>query len=309
MDLVRGERWKQADGNATWRCPPTYLGYGSACRLLPRDLSTDRWQRGIIVQFSREQVVSTAVSWMFPLCANILAALISLSITCAHAEAPKQLSAFGLALGQPPESVQSLLSHLLPNCSSDPSIYHESEGYADKITAILDVGQGSRGICRSGPEGDQVQHTLSLTFAHPSIAAGRPLYQIKWHRAFPDVALAPHAKMEYSFDKARSELFRTYGRPTEVREEKTTTAAAKNAQREDKLVRYLWATKGRLPKDLQSTVCDCGSRYVIATLAISSSPSTIPKNQFFVLSLNIFVRDNDIGARQDEWNAQWQKVK
>jgi hypothetical protein len=91
------------------------------------------------------------VSWMFPFYANILAALSSLPITCAHAEAPKQLSAFGLALGQPPELVQLLLTHLLPNCSIDPSIYHESEGYPDKVTAILDVGQGSLGICQSGP--------------------------------------------------------------------------------------------------------------------------------------------------------------
>jgi hypothetical protein len=121
------------------------------------------------------------------------------------------------------------------------------------------------------PEGDQVQHTLSLTFAHPSIAARQPLYQIKWRRVLPDVALVPHAKIEYSFDKARAELFRTYGRPTEAREEKTTSAAAKKVQRED---------KGRLPEDMQSTVCDCGSRYVIATLAISSSPATIPKNQY-----------------------------
>ncbi len=255
---------------------------------------------------------------MFPFYANVLAALISLSITCAHAEAPKQFSAFGLALGQPPELVQLLLSHLLPNCSIDPSIYHESEGYPDKVTAILDVGQGSLGICRSGPAEDQVQHTLSLTFAHPSIAAGQPLYQIKWRRAFPDVTPVPHAKIDYSFDKARAELFRTYGHPTDVREEKTTSAASKlatsgsvdkNVPREDKLVRYLWATKGHLAEDMRSTVCDCGSRYVIATLEISSSPSTIPKNQYFVRSLTIFVRDNDIGVRQAEWNAQWQKVK
>jgi hypothetical protein len=263
----------------------------------------------MIVRLRRKQVPSTPASWIFPLYANILAALVGLSITCAHAGAPKQLSAFGLALGQPPEAVQSLLSHLVPNCSVDPSIYHESEGYPDKVTAILDVGQGSVGVCRSGPEGDQVKQTLSLTFAHPSIAAGQPLYQIKWRRAFPDAVLAPHAKIEYSFDKARAELFRTYGHPIEVHEQKTTSAAAKNVQREDKLVRYLWATTGRLPEDTQSTVCDCGSRYVIATLAISSSPSTIPKNQYFVLSLSIFVRDNDIGARQDQWNAQWQKVK
>jgi hypothetical protein len=127
-----------------------------------------------------------------------------------------------------------------------------------------------------------------------------------------------HAKIKYSFEKARAELFRTYGRPTDVREEKITSAAAdlarslgidKNVRREDKLVRYLWASKGRLPEDLQSPVCECGSRYVAAALEISSSPSTILKNQYFVLSLSIFVLDADLGARQDQWNAQWQQQK
>jgi hypothetical protein len=80
-------------------------------------------------------------------------------------------------------------------------------------------------------------------------------------------------------------------------------------RREDKLVRYLWATKGRLPEDLQSPVCDCGLRYVAAALEISRSPPTIPKNQYFVTSLSIFVLDADLGERQDEWNAQWQKPK
>jgi hypothetical protein len=107
--------------------------------------------------------------------------------------------------------------------------------------------------------------------------------------------------------KARAELFRTYGRPTDVREEKITSAAAdlarslgidNNVRREDKLVRYLWASKGRLPEDLQSPVCECGSRYVAAALEISRSPSTIIKNQYFVLSLSIFVLDADLGARR-----------
>jgi hypothetical protein len=75
------------------------------------------------------------------------------------------------------------------------------------------------------------------------------------------------------------------------------------------LVRYLWASKERLPEDLQSLVCECGSRYVAAALEISRSPSTIPQNQYLVLSLSIFVLDADLGARQDEWNAQWQQQK
>jgi hypothetical protein len=110
----------------------------------------------------------------------------------------------------------------LPHCTILPSIYHESEGYPADVTAIFDVGRGSLDVCRSGPGAGDIEDSLSTTFAHPSIAENQPLYQIDWQRSFPDAALVPHAKIKYSFEKARAELFRTYGRPTDVREEKIT---------------------------------------------------------------------------------------
>jgi hypothetical protein len=271
-----------------------------------------------VLRIQNQHVVSTAMLWISPFYRNVLAALISLSITCANAEAPKQASAFGLALGQTPEAVQSWLTKQLPHCYILPSIYHQSEGYPPKVTAIFEVGHGPANVCRSGPGAGDIEDAVSVTFVHPSIAASQPLYQIDWRRSFPDLAPVSHAKINYSFDKTRAELFRTYGQPTDVREEKRMSNAAnfarslgldKNVQREDKSVRYLWATKGRLPADPRSTVCDCGSRYVKAALEISRSPSTSPKNQYFVLSLSLFVRDADLGSRQDDWNAQWQQHK
>ena len=272
----------------------------------------------MVVRFPGKQCVSTAVSSNHLLYAYIFAALIGLSIAVAHAEAPKQLSAFGLKLGQSPALVQLLITQQLPQCAIDPSVYHESEGYPAKVTATFDIGVGAANICRSGPAAHQFQQTLSAAFAHPSIAASQPLYQIEWRRVFADAAMGSDAKNGYPFDKARTELFRMYGRPTDVSEVVTATGspslannriAGANVQREKKLVRYLWATKGHLSEDVRSPVCDCGAQYVTATLEILRSPSGVPKDKYFVGSLMIFVRDGDIGTRQDEWNAQWQKIK
>jgi len=248
---------------------------------------------------------------------NGLVGVFCLWVVGARAEAPKEVSAFGLALGQTPAQVRAVLSARVPHCAILPSVYHESEGYTDDVTAILDVARGTEDVCRSGP-GEDVEDELSAFFAHPSIAEKQPLYQIDWQRTFPDVALVPHSKIKYSFDKIRAELFRTYGRPIDDRQEKTTSSAAdlatslslgKNVKREDYLVRYLWASKGRLPDSRDSPDCDCGARYVKAELEISRSPLTNPKNMYYVLSLSIFVRDTDLGARQEAWNAQWQQQK
>jgi hypothetical protein len=270
------------------------------------------------VRFPREHADSAATLSLFPIYSCGLAALLFLSAASAYAEAPKQVTAFGLALGQTPELVRSILTERVPRCAILPSIYHESAGYPNDVTAIFDIARGTLDVCRSGPGEGDVEDALSVNFAHPSIAEKQPLYQIDWERTFPDVALVPHSKIEYSFDKIRAELFRTYGRPTSQRKERITSAAAdlakslaldKNVQREDALVRYFWASTGRMPESRDSTECDCGPRYVIAELEISRSPSTNPKNQYYALSLSIFVRDAALGARQDAWNAQWQQQK
>jgi hypothetical protein len=163
-----------------------------------------------------------------------------------------------------------------------------------------------------------MQDAISATFAHPAIDPNQPLYQIDFQRSYPDVALGTRAKIQYPFDKLRAELIRTYGVPLVEHREQITSAAADLAKslsrgagvkREDYLVRYLWAEKGRPVEDHESMECDCGARYVRADLEISRSPSTVPKNQFYVLTLKLFVRDTEIGARQDAWNAQWQQQK
>jgi hypothetical protein len=67
---------------------------------------------------------------------------------------------------------------------------------------------------------------------------------------------------------------------------------------------------GHLPDvENQDATCDCGGRYVKAVIEISRSPSTIPKNKFYVLSVALFVDDPELRARQDVWNAQWQARK
>src|SRR5439155_4173244 len=143
-------------------------------------------------------------------------------------------------------------------------------------------------------------------------------YQIDFQRSYPDVALGTRAKIQYPVAKLRGELIRTFGVPLVERRELTTSAAANLAKglsrgagvkREDYLVRYLWAEKGRPVGDWESVECDCGARFVRADVEISRSPSTIPKNQYYVLTLKLLVRDAETGMRQDAWNAQWQQQK
>jgi hypothetical protein len=236
----------------------------------------------------------------------------------AQATPPNQVTAFGVALGQTPAAVRSILGQRYPGCATVPSIYHESRGYPGEVTAILEVARGSLDVCRGSPEGKDLEDSIAVTFAHPSIAESQPAYQIDVTRAFPDVALARKGKIVYAFEKMRAELFRVYGRPLETSTEAMTSAAADlektlavgvDVKRDDRRVRYLWASQGHLEENLEVPTCDCGVRYVQADLEISRSPSTIPKHQFYVLSLHILIRDAELGARQDKWNAQWQQAK
>lgn len=241
-----------------------------------------------------------------------------LGICQARGEAPKRFEVDGLALGQTPEAVRSVLAARWPHCAILPSIYHESAGYPNDVTAILDIARGTLDECRVEHAGSETEDSLSVTFAHPSIAANQPAYQIDIERAYPDVAVVKNARILYPFDKVRDELFRIYGRPIDERREKITSAAADLAtslargvgiKREDQLVRYLWASSGKLDADRYSTRCGCGPRYVKADLEITRSPSTNPKNQLYVVSLHVVIRDDDLGAKQDVWNAQWQERK
>jgi hypothetical protein len=233
----------------------------------------------------------------------------------AHGEAPKGLTAFGATLGQSPDAVRAVLTKRYPTCAILPSVYHESPGFPPDVTAIFDIARGTLDVCRDTPDGKDLEDALSVTFAHPSIAEGQPAYQIYAERVFPDVALAPRGKIVHSFNKVRDELFRLYGKPTEQDMQPIASAAAdleksiavgSNVKREDFRVRYLWASRGHLEANLETPTCDCGPRYVQADLEISRSPSTSPKNQYYVLSLHLLVRNAELGTKQDAWNAQWQ---
>ena len=240
--------------------------------------------------------------------------VLGLAATLAHAELPRRMTAFGLAIGQTPEVVRSIIERRYPNCPILPSFYHESPGYPTGVTALFDVARGTLDTCQGAPEGKDLSDALTVTFAHPSVAAAQPAYQIDVERAFPDAALVQNGRIQYSFEKIRSELFRTYGRPLEVHRDRTVSSAAdlehslsigSNVRREDYRIRYLWATQGHVVEDMEHATCECGPRYVQASLEISRSPSTHPGNQYFVLSLHLVLRDAELGAQQDKWNAQW----
>ena len=251
--------------------------------------------------------------------------IVALSAT-AHAAPPKQVSAFGVELGATPQSVASVLAERYRVCSVAQSVYHELPGESVQRIAGLDINPGltfndigAPDICAYSPAGDGVTDSIETRFAHPAVDRNQSLYSIEATRVHPDVVYAPLPRLRNSFEQLRAELFRTYGRPIDEKRERVASSAAnlaaslgigQNVKREDYLVRYLWAAKGRLPTvENQDATCDCVGRYVKAVIEISRSPHTIPKNTFYVLRVVLFVEDPELRARQDDWNAQWTRSR
>jgi hypothetical protein len=244
----------------------------------------------------------------------------------ARAAAPKQVEAFGIELGASPQWVASSLADRFRPCSIVRSIYHESPGQTAQHIAGLDINPGltfndigAPDVCSYSLAGDGITDSIETRFAHPDIDRNQALYSIQAQRVYPDVVYSVTPRLRNSFDELRAELFRMYGRPIDERRERIASSAAnlaaslgigQNVKREDYLVRYLWAQRGRLPDiENQDAGCDCGGRHVKAMIEISRSPSTIPWNKFYVLSVVLFVEDPELRARQDVWNAQWQAQK
>ena len=257
---------------------------------------------------------------------RVLVAVIALGALAAHAESPKEVGAFGVTLGASPQTVAAALAKTYPPCAAVKSVYRELPGERSQYIAGLDINPGltfndigSADVCSFSPDGDGITDSIETRFVHPELERGQPLYAVTATRVWPDVVYAPTPKLQNSFDQIRSALFRTYGKPIDERREAVPSAAAdlaaslgigKNVKREDYRVRYLWAVKGRLAAvENEGMACDCGPRYVKAVIEISRSPSTIPKNRFYVLRMTLAVEDNDLRAAQDAWNARSQASK
>jgi hypothetical protein len=256
----------------------------------------------------------------------IAAHLAALALAPEALASPPRFKVFGLELGIPPAAAASILDLDYKACRADRSIYHAVAGDpAEKIAALsINPGLtfndiGAADICASSPAGDGITDSIEARFVHPEIDTAQPLYGAYAKRLYPDVVYASPAKLRNSFDAIRAELMRLYGRPIDERREQISSSAAnlaaslgigRQVKREDYLVRYLWAGNGRLlDQEFEDSSCNCSGRYVKAIIEISRSPSTIPKNRFYVLSVQISVEDSALKARQDEWNAQWQRTK
>jgi hypothetical protein len=254
---------------------------------------------------------------------RIAAMLVAGLCATAHAAPPKQASAFGVELGATPQSVASVLAERYRVCSVAQSVYHELPGESVQHIAGLDINPGltfndigAPDVCAYSPAGDGVTDSIETRFAHPAVDRNQSLYSIEATRVYPDVVYAPLPRLRNSFEQLRAELFRTYGRPIDEKRERVASSAAnlaaslgigQNVKREDYLVRYLWAATGRLADtEYEDASCDCGGRWVKAIIEISRSPSTIPKNTFYVLSVKVVVEDPALRNRQAAWNAQWQ---
>jgi hypothetical protein len=243
-----------------------------------------------------------------------------------EAAAPKQTSAFGFTLGTSPHAAMALLKEQYQSCGVTQSIYHEVPGDSAQHTAALAINPGltfndigAPDICAYSPAGSGITDAIEAQFVHPEMDRTQPLYSVEVQRLYPDVVYAQPARLRNSFDELRTELFRTYGRPIDERRERVASSAANlaaslgignNVKREDYLVRYLWATKGRLAEtEYEDAACACEGRYVKAVIEISRSPSTVPKNKYYVLSVKLLVEDADLRVRQEAWNAQWQQQR
>ena len=249
-----------------------------------------------------------------------------LACACVDAAAPKQVAAFGLALDATPDSVRSFFAEHYATCTVARSIYRDGASGAASHTADLTVNAGlaehdpaSLDPCPYSPAGEGIMDSIEARFTHPDVDSGKPLYSLLAYRAYPDAVQAEPPRVRVSFDDLRKELIRTYGKPIDERKERIVSYAAntaasigvaKKVKREDWLVRYLWAVKGKLrDADRVSAGCDCAERYVEAAIEISQSPSTIPRNKPYALSLRLLVEDPALRRRQDAWNAQRRQPK
>lgn len=257
-----------------------------------------------------------------PACALLIAA--AFCCWSADAAVPKQHAAFGIALGDAPQAVLTLLGEQYKECRLAKGIYRAAPGEAAAYTASLAINPGltahdpaTLDLCTYSPAGDGVTDAIDARFLHPSIDAQQRLYFVEVQRSYPDVVYLPRAVVRNSFDDVRAALFRLYGRPIDEKRERIVSSAASravslgfaaNVKREDYLVRYLWAAAGRLASvEQDDTGCECDERYVKAVLEITRSPKTMPRNKFYVLSIKVVVEDVAGRRRQDAWNAQWRK--
>ena len=246
----------------------------------------------------------------------LVAASICFGLQGAAAAPPQRLSYDGLDIGATPDVLAAWLARQHPNCVPGSSSYRASEGYASNLIASYDINRGSINECSK--EGNELDDAVEVTLAHPAVDPTRGAYRIDIVKLYPDTVLTSVRKISRTFEPVRQELFRTFGKPFQELRIEVPSASAnlarglnmdKGIKREDYLVRYLWAAKGRLPEQPGSTECDCGDAYAMAEIEISRSPLTYPKNQFYVTSVRVVLENSDVRRRQHQWNRQWLTIK
>jgi len=254
---------------------------------------------------------------------SIVLAAAAFCTSGAMAAPPLQVGAFGFTLYTTPTAAMATFQHDYAACYPVRTIFHEQAGDAGPITAALSINPGmiyndigAPDVCSFSPAGNGITDSIEAKFVHPGIDPGQPMYSLDVQRLYPDAVYGRPARLRNTFDALRAELLRTYGRPVDQRRERVVSSAAslaaslgigEDVKRDDYLVRYLWAAKGGrlVALEGEESTCRCDGPYVKAVIEISRSPSTLPGNTFYVLSVKISVEDQALRARQDKWNAQW----
>ena len=266
--------------------------------------------------------LQTARTFAQFVCVAIVVSMFSELADCAE---PREAAAFGIALGETPEAVKTFFDARYKECTIDHLVYRVGDD-GKRHTAALAVNLGlaahdpsSLVPCVSSPAGNDITDSIEARFAHPDVDPDRRLYSLLAFREYPDSVYARPPRVRTTFDEVRKALFKTYGKPIEERRERVASAAANrikslglaaNVKREDYLVRYLWAVGGRLPEvEIEDAPCDCKARFVKAVIEISRSPSTLPANTFYVLSIKLVVEDPDLRARQSAWDTRWRQQR
>jgi hypothetical protein len=239
---------------------------------------------------------------------------------------PATPAAWGFTTGMAPAAAAARLASAYPGCRTEQTVYRRSPDSSATIVASLAINPGlahhdlaSPDFCQESPAGGGVTDTVELRFVHPAVDPGQPLYRIEVKRVFPDALFAPDKRVVHAFDPLRASLLRDYGKPRDERREKTASASANFASslgvgravpREDQVVRYLWASQGKLPpQEFENSTCDCGGPYVKAEIETTRSPGTVPRGRPYALTVRLVIEDPELRKRQDAWNAQWLQPK
>ena len=253
----------------------------------------------------------------------ICCAALGVALLVAHGARANDGAVDGLRLGDTPATALKWFSGHYAQCALQRSAYHALPGEATGPLATVAVNEGTMTVCHGTPESSDSVDIVVVHFAHPDVAADRPVFEILRERQYPDPTLHAQKHVRYPLDKVLSDLRKQYGKPSDERREHvhssdpSSSPGRSGGDPQGETIRLLWAPKGKLPAGSGHgqggahshghIECDCGDRYVIAEIEAARSRQTRPANRAYVTRVSVFAVNEDVRRRQVTWNRQWLK--